>query len=107
MDAKARYRAANLAMWASWALFFALVIYSALYAPFRLSRTPLFTFGFLAMLVAFALSFGFGVRAYKTVHCGKCRHRFFDRLFVFFPIKHGCSKCDASIDDAFIVPKEA
>ncbi len=93
---------ANRAMWASWGLFAALAIYSAINGPFRLSREPLFTLGFILLLLAMVAQFWLAKRAYKTVHCGKCRHRFFDRMFVIFPAKSGCSKCDASIEDAWV-----
>ncbi|MDE1468173.1 hypothetical protein [Aurantiacibacter sp. D1-12] len=93
-------------MWLSWGLFFALIAYSVAFGPFRLHREPLFSYGFVVMLAAIVLQFWLARRAYKSVHCGKCKHRFFDRMFVIFPTKHGCSKCDASLDHAFLYQEE-
>ena len=94
-------------MWVSWGLLLALIVYALLYGPVRPARDPLFGVGFLAMLVAIGFSLWAANRARKTVHCGKCRHRFFDGLFVLFPVKEGCSKCDASLDHAFVYDGEA
>ena len=89
-------------MWLSWGLLAALIAYTMYFGPFRLSREPVFVLGFVAMLAAIGYSLWAANRARKTVHCGKCRNRFFDGLFVIFPVKEGCSKCDASLDHAFV-----
>lgn len=106
MSAQSRYRLANRAMWASWGLFFALVVYGTIYGPFRLHREPLFTSGFFLMLALMVLTFWSANKARKTVHCGKCNHRFFDGLFVLFPVKKGCSKCDAPLEHAYLYSGE-
>lgn len=106
MSPEARYRAANRAMWAAWGLFFGLLVYSSIFGPVRMSRDPVFTVAFIALVVMIPLEIALASYAYKTVLCGRCKHRFFDRMFVLFPIKFGCAKCDASIEDAFLLSKE-
>ena len=95
-----RYRLANWGMWLAYAYFVVLVPFG-----FALKWLPdiagtLFVLAFLLLLVVFLGVICATVYAFVMVRCGACDERFFDFLFLSFPVQGGCKGCGASINEA-------
>ncbi|VVT03873.1 hypothetical protein [Erythrobacter sp. EC-HK427] len=102
MSPKARYRLANWSWWLALALFAFLAIYLPSKAPWGDAELLLFLLAFAAAALLIIFIPLFALIAWRTVYCGECGGRFFDPIFITFPVQGGCKNCRAPIENAVI-----
>lgn len=77
-------------MWLVLALFAFLGIYGVGNAPLSDAQGALFFLVFAALFLVAILVPLFALIAQRTVRCSECGERFFDWIFITFPVQGGC-----------------
>ena len=104
MSAKARYRLANiLGVWLPTGSFAVMAIGGVASAPLSDAGATVLVLGFFAVILMIGVGWLCTVYAFATVRCGACEQRFFDKVFLTFPVQGGCRRCAESIDHAYTV----
>ena len=104
MSALTRYRLANVVgLWLPTAVFATMIIAGVALAPLSHVAGTVFVVFFLALFIVLALGLACTAYAFATVRCGECEKRFFDLVFLVFPVQGGCRRCAEPIEHAHTV----
>jgi hypothetical protein len=91
-------------MWLGTALFLLLMFFGLALQSLPANATVWFVVALICMFVGVPLLFLCALYAFSTVRCGECDERFFDFVFLWFPVQGGCQACGAPLEVARTVP---